>query len=141
MKTIYLAGPFFKGTEIKNIEYAEKVLDCRGFSFFSPMRHYVDAKAGTPEWAHKIFELDRSEIDKADIVVALYYGSEGDTGTAWECGYAAAVGKPVILVHVTEGADSNVMMHCGCTSNIYLEDLEDYDFDMMPVYDFNGKMF
>ena len=128
---ISLAGPFFSEAQIKNVEYAESVLAKRGLDVFSPMRHTVDAQEGTTEWAKGIFELDRSQIEKADAVLALYYGANSDTGTAWECGYACALGKPVILVHV-ENADSNLMMHCGCRANISLQDLKDYDFDTMP---------
>ena len=138
---IYLAGPFFNETEIANIELTEKILTEKGLTFFSPMRHEVDAVNGTTEWAYKIFEMDKEEIGKSTAVVALYYGSSSDTGTAWECGYAAAIGKPVILVHVNEDGDSNLMMHCGASTNIYLKDLAAYDFDAMPVYEYLGKMF
>lgn len=141
VKRIYLAGPFFNEEEIKNIEYAETVLRKKGVSIFSPMRHKAEGEPGTPEWARRIFEMDREEIVKSDAVIALYYGNSGDTGTAWECGYASATGKPVVLVHVKRDSDSNIMMHCGCATNIYLEDLKDYDFDAMPVYEYTGKMF
>ena len=138
---IYLAGPFFNDIEVRNIEFAESVLAEKGLSFFSPMRHETDGEPGTPEWAEKVFELDRSEIEMADAVVALYYGNYGDTGTAWECGYAAAIGKPVVLVHTEKDKDSNLMMHCGCTANIFLDELEDYDLTKMPVIKYTGKMF
>ena len=105
------------------------------------MRHSVDAENGTLDWAYKIFEMDQSEIQKADAVVAVYYGSDSDSGTAWECGYAAAIGKPVILVHANSDGDSNLMMHCGAATNIYLEDLSSYDFNIMPVFEYNGKMY
>ena len=39
MKRVYLAGPFFNETEVKNIEKTESVLEGRGFDLFSPMRH------------------------------------------------------------------------------------------------------
>ena len=140
VKNVYIAGPFFNETEIKNIEYVESVLGEHGISYFSPMRHTVDAQVGTLDWAYKIFELDRTEILKADSVVAVYYGSEGDTGTAWECGYAAANGIPVILVHVNADNGSNLMLNCGSTTNIALEDIINYDFDNLPVYEFEGDM-
>ena len=141
VKRIYLAGPFFNETEIKNVEYAEKTLEKKGLSYFSPMRHSSDLESGTTGWAYDIFETDKTEIEKADAVVALYYGSESDSGTAWECGYAAARGIPVVLVHVEKDGDSNLMMHCGAYTNIYLEDLEDFDFVSMPVLEYEGKMF
>ncbi len=118
MKRVYLAGPFFNETEVKNIERAEQILEARGFELFSPMRHEVRTDPGSVQWARDIFEMDRSEIDKADVVVMLYYGVYSDSGTAWECGYAYAKGVPVVVVHVDETADSNLMVHMGCVTNI-----------------------
>ncbi len=141
IRNIYLAGPFFNDTEVDNVEYVENILEEKGLSYFSPMRHTVDAKPGTTKWAKQIFQQDREGIESADAVVALYYGNTSDSGTAWECGYAYSIGKPVVLVHVYRDGDSNVMMHCGCWSNIYLDELEDYDFQEMPVYEYKGKMF
>lgn len=141
INNIYLASPFFNDTEVKNIEYVESVLEDKGLAYFSPMRHSVDGKPGTPEWAHKVFNVDKGEIEKADAVVALYYGNTSDSGTAWECGYAYSIGKPVVLVHIDRDGDSNLMMHCGCWTNIYLDELKDYNFETMPVYEYEGKMF
>ena len=141
MMKIYIAGPFFNETEIKNIEYTEQILTEKDLSFFSPMRHEErDEEPNTPAWARKLFEMDRNAIDDCDAMIVLYYGNYSDTGTAWESGYAYAKGKPVILVHAG-GEDSNLMMHCGCRTNISLEELRSYDFDAMPAYDYNGKMF
>ena len=139
---IYLAGPFFNETEIRNIEYAEKILEQKGIPYFSPMRHEERTEEpGTPAWARKLFEMDRDEIQKADAVLAIYYGNNSDTGTAWECGYAAGIGKPVLLVHVQRDGDSNLMMHCGCQTNLYLDELAALDFEKIPVREYEGKMF
>lgn len=140
MKRVYLAGPFFNETEVKNIERAEQILEARGFELFSPMRHEVRTDLGSVQWARDIFEMDRSEIDKADVVVMLYYGVYSDSGTAWECGYACAKGVPVVVVHVDETADSNLMVHMGCVTNISLGDLATYDFDALPRYEYTGDM-
>lgn len=140
MKYVYIAGPFFNETEIENVEYVEQVLTRKGYEFFSPMRHPVDGEVGTVEWARKVFALDRESLEKADVVVLLYYGNYSDTGTAWECGYAYAKGIPVVLVHVEE-TDSNLMLHVSSASNISLKDLETYDFETLPRYEFEGKMF
>ena len=138
---IYLAGPFFNEAEIRNIEYAERVLEEKGLELFSPMRHEERTEEpGTSAWAHKLFEMDRKAIEEADALVVMYYGNYSDTGTAWECGYAFAKGKPVVLVHVNEATDSNLMMHCGCRANIHLEELADYDFSIMPARGYSGKM-
>ena len=141
VKKVYLAAPFFNDKEVKNVEYAERVLSEKGLSYFSPMRREDKGEAGTLEWAYDIYEADITEIEKADVIVALSYGNYGDSGTSWECGYAVGKGKPVVLVHTERDGDSNLMMHCGCTTNIYLDELADYDFNSMPVYEYNGDMF
>ncbi len=104
------------------------------------MRHSVDAEAGTAEWSQQIFDIDVEEIKKADAVLLMYYGRYSDSGTAWECGCAYAIGKPIVVVHADREADSNLMVHQGCTANICLDDLADFDFDEMPVCAYEGKM-
>ena len=140
VQSVYLASPFFNETEIENVEYVEKILEDNGMTYFSPMRHEAEGEPGTPEWAENIFQMDVEEIQKADAVVVLNYGSYSDSGTAWECGYAVGIGKPVVLVHVNRDGDSNLMMHCGSTTNIYLDELKDFDFETMPFFDYQGKM-
>ena len=139
---VYIASPFFNEEELKNVEYVEQILDDKGLAYFSPMRSELsESNDGSKEWANAVFELDREEIKKADAVVAIYYGSEGDTGTAWECGFAYSIGKPVILVHAYRDGNSNLMMHCSAYTNVYLDELADFDFDKMPIRAYEGKMF
>lgn len=140
IRNVYLAGPFFNDAEIEVIEYVESVLAAKGLSYYSPMRHGVFPEVGTPEWAEALFESDRAAIEEADAVVAVYYGSNSDTGTAWDCGYAASLGIPVILVHVYEDGDSNLKMHVSATTNIYMKDLEKFDFNELPVYEYQGTV-
>lgn len=137
---VYLAGPFFNETELANIKRAEEILEKRGFTVFSPRKIEIRGHGamGTVTWARETFENDRKMIDAADVVVMMYYGAYSDSGTAWECGYAFATHKPVVVVHL--GENSNLMVHEGCHSNIFLDSLEDYDFEQMPVYDYTGPM-
>ncbi len=39
------------------------------------------------------------------------------------------------------GEASNLMVHEGCHSNISFDELEEYDFEMMPAKPYKGKMF
>ena len=141
LKKIYIASPFFNSREREVLDRAETILKGRGFEVFSPREHEIrDETEGTSEWSRKTFLIDREGIDWSDCLVMLYWGNYSDTGTAWECGYAFAKGKPVILVHVNDDADSNLMMHCGCRANISLQNLKDYDFGTMPESEYTGKM-
>ena len=89
------------------------------------------------------FVNDRKFIDWADVVVALYHGCYSDSGTAWECGYAYGTGTPIVAVHVGKDPKngSNLMVHESAHANISLDELEDYDFEMMPSKRYSGIMF
>ena len=154
---LYLASPFFSQEEIINVDLAEKILRKAGHDVFSPRENKCcDEETGinsrdavvscneetdSPAWAEKIFAIAKAGIDSCDAVVMLYYSNYSDTGTAWECGYAYASGKPVIVVHITPSATSNLMIHVGSYSNIIgLSGLIDYDFTEMPKYTYTGYM-
>ena len=138
---IYLASPFFNEKELENVKIAEKILTERGFSLFSPRLNEVRTDEITQQswWSKETFMNDKKFIDWADVVVMLYYGGYSDSGTAWECGYAYGTKTPVVVVQL--GEDSNLMVHEGCHSNITLEELKTYDFEMLPAKPYKGKMF
>ena len=138
---IYLASPFFNEKELENVKIAEKILTERGFSLFSPRPNEVRTDENTQQswWSKETFMNDKKFIDWADVVVMLYYGGYSDSGTAWECGYAYGTNTPVVVVQL--GEDSNLMVHEGCHSNITLEELKTYDFEMLPAKPYKGKMF
>ena len=133
---IYLASPFFNEKELENVKIAEKILTERGFSLFSPRLNEVRTDENTQQswWSKETFMNDW-----ANVVVMLYYGGYSDSGTAWECGYAYGTNTPVVVVQL--GEDSNLMVHEGCHSNITLEELKTYDFEMLPTKPYKGKMF
>ena len=142
-KLIYLASPFFNEFELECVKRAEKILSDRGFELFSPRLHEVreNKDENLSLWAQKTFEMDRDNIDKADLVVMLYHGGYSDSGTAWECGYACGKGIPVIVVHIDEAADSNIMISESCNANISLDELKSYDFEALPKTAYKGKLF
>lgn len=137
---IYLAGPLFTEEENKNLDIVEKILREKGHIVFSPREHENrEFEVGTRAWSMQIFDLDRSYIDWCDCMVMMYYGAYSDSGTAWECGYAYGTNKPIVVVQL--GKDSNLMVHEGSHTNITLEELKDYDFDVMPKKAYAGSMF
>ena len=140
-KKIYIASPFFNDREKEALDRAEKILRERSFEVFSPREHDIpDETVGTSEWSRKTFLVDKNGIDWSDCLVMLYWSNYSDTGTAWECGYAYATGKPVIVIHL--GDSSNLMIHEGSHTNLDgVEDLIDYDFELMPRRVYEGKMY
>ena len=142
-KRIYLASPFFNENELECVKRAEDILLSRGFELFSPRLNEVreDKDKNPALWAQKTFELDRDNIDTADVVVMLYHGGYSDSGTAWECGYACGNGIPVIAVHIDKNNDANIMITQSCRANIALDELTDYDLEALPKKSFDGKIF
>lgn len=137
---IYLASPFFNDIELKFVSRAEETLRKRGFDVFSPREHEDrEHEVGTHPWAEAIFKMDRDHIHDCDVMVMLYHGNYSDSGTAWECGYAYGIGKPVIAIQL--GENSNLMVHESVTANISIEDLETYDFETLPSNIYEGAMF
>jgi nucleoside 2-deoxyribosyltransferase len=89
---IYLAGPDVFRPDVT--EWAESVRDlCRRYGFEALLP--VDHNETTPE---KIYQSNIDLIRKAQIVVANldpFRGPEPDSGTAFELGYALALGKKI----------------------------------------------
>ena len=88
---VYLAGPLFTTAEREfNTRLAAR-LRRAGHEVFLPQeaedRHQP---------ARVAFEQDVAAIDGAEVVVANMDGSDPDSGTCWECGYAFGK-KPIVL--------------------------------------------
>jgi nucleoside 2-deoxyribosyltransferase len=91
MAIIYLAGPLFTIAEQSfNIALA-RFLESRGFEVWLPQEHEPRRRT-----AQAIFQMCAAALDEADVVVACMDGPDPDSGTAWECGYASAKGKPIV---------------------------------------------
>jgi len=92
-KLVYVAGPLFDEGERWWIETIEESIASLHFRTFLPHR---DNPEKTSETVQLIFENNRDAIHQSDLVVANLNGITTDDGTAWELGYAAALGKPAI---------------------------------------------
>jgi nucleoside 2-deoxyribosyltransferase len=89
---IYLAGPDVFRPDVESwMEYARELCHRYGFEPLLP----IDSIETKPE---RIFQGNIDLIRKAQIVVANldpFRGSEPDSGTAFELGYAHALGKKI----------------------------------------------
>ena len=128
---VYLAGPFFNEIERNNILLAKNLLKQKNLDIFVPMEHKFenDDKMSNEVWAKMVYELDRDEINKCDVVVSVYYGLYSDTGTAWELGFAKALNKKVIVVHTNYDGVASLMINSSADFNLKgLESLRNFDF-------------
>lgn len=87
------------------IDIIKNAYDGDDLELYIPMEHKVENDYQNPdgtwhlpnhEWARDVFWTDRRHIEEADLVVALYDGRIGTTGTAWELGYAFGKNIPII---------------------------------------------
>ncbi|WP_153111624.1 nucleoside 2-deoxyribosyltransferase [Propionivibrio limicola] len=93
MKAVYLAGPDVFHKEAPVLAEKHKAL-CRLYGF--EPHHPFDQPIPT---AGNIFQTNIDLIRRADAVVANlnpFRGTEVDSGTAFEVGFAIALGKPVV---------------------------------------------
>ena len=88
---IYLAGPLFTLAEIDfNLKLASKLVN-KGFEVFLPQQECQGKDL------NEIFTICVSGLDSCDVILANVDGSDADSGTSWECGYAYAKNIPVVI--------------------------------------------
>ena len=100
-KRVYLAGPaVFHPAARQVFEYLVEVCARHGLEAITPETGDLDLSApdrGAVAAAIRAQNLDK--IRAADAVIACispFRGPGADAGTAWEMGYAEALGKPVV---------------------------------------------
>jgi nucleoside 2-deoxyribosyltransferase len=118
MMKIYLAGPLFTLAEQNFNASLARFLESQGFEVWLPQEREPRRKT-----AKAIFQMDVEAIDWADLVVACMDGPDPDSGTAWECGYAFAKGKPIVCYRTdfrisgdAKGAPYNLMLSESATT-------------------------
>ncbi len=89
---IYQAGPLFTQAELEFNRRLATALRVAGHEVFVPQEIDQNLSAG---YANRIFLADVAAQDWAEVYVAVLDGSDVDSGTAWEMGYAYGKGKPV----------------------------------------------
>ena len=120
---IYFAGPLFtSGERLFNAEVGAR-LRAAGPEVFLPQEQELNAYNPA-----RIFRNDVDHLDWSNVVVGIMDGSDPDSGTAWEIGYAYAKGTPTILLRTdfrewgsrTGDAPYNLMLTESATERIEL---------------------
>ncbi len=92
---IYLAAPLFSEAERDfNGKVAGKLREA-GFSVWMPQESLF-VRDGTLDEKRQIYEEDITALKGCDVVVAVLDGVDVDCGVAFEIGFAAALGKPIV---------------------------------------------
>lgn len=122
---VYLASPFFHAEEQVMYNEAIRILRGEGLNVFVPREHTIPDGWNMPNhvWGESVFAVDYLALAQCDVVVVLNFGMYSDSGTAWECGCAYALGKKVVNV-LCGGDDTeySLMMVNGTTATVSLEE-------------------
>ncbi len=98
---IYIAGKITNKSEREFLEEVDKLCKSLGFETFLPHRDVGLAKSIKD--VKKIFEGDiKKGFKNVNLVVAVFDGLHVGAGTAWELGYAYALGLPSIGIKTDE---------------------------------------
>lgn len=134
--TFYLAGPWFteKADILENYAYSVYKASGTEHKIFRPRTDGKDSP-------YETYLGNLEAINKCDVVLALI--SEKDVGTAFEIGYARALGKYVILVGFNNKdfeRKTNLMLafaseQCITIDKLYkiFNDSIDYSFDSVKM--------
>ncbi|MGC4012554.1 MAG: nucleoside 2-deoxyribosyltransferase [Pseudomonas sp.] len=116
MLKLYLAGPdVFLPDAFEQGERLKALCAEFGVQGLYPLDHSVpDGIVEPVEQARWIYQANLELIRQADVVLANlnpFRGAEPDSGTAFELGYAAALGKP-LFGYIDEGGSCAERMPC-----------------------------
>lgn len=85
------------------------------------------------EWSKRVYENDKSEIDKADLLLFLSYGKENNAGSVWEVGYAFAKNKKIIMLRMSDDVES-IMLFGSVDVIINYDNVDEYNWEDLPEY-------
>lgn len=121
---IYLASPFFQQEEITVYEEAIRILRSQNLNVFVPREHTIPNAWDLPNniWGESVFAVDYLAITQCDVVAVLNFGMYSDSGTAWECGAAFALGKKVVnILCGSDDTEYSLMMVNGTNTTVTLD--------------------
>lgn len=108
---IYMAGAFFRPETKTKIDSLVEQMREHGYDVYVPQEHTVPNawEMSQEDWAREVFKMDVAAIQDCDMLFVVYDGLYSDSGTAWEIGYAYALGKN-IQMSVNDGVkDMSIM--------------------------------
>ena len=109
---IYIASAMFTERQQTRINKQAKYLRELGHEVYVPHELKIENadNLSNNDWAHEVFTRDVKAIDEANVLFYFCEGMEGDIGAAWECGYAYAKGKRIIVYELQDSAEISLMV-------------------------------
>jgi len=126
----YIAAPFFTPEQNDVVEDIKAILVRRGIDFFSPKDFFVVPTNACKQVLKRTFEMNLSEMNCCDCVVAVTDGK--DMGTIFECGYAFAKNIPVFYIALTLGNNKFNLMLAESAYGVY-RSMEEFRMAMTKI--------
>ncbi len=113
--TIYLAAPLFSEGERQFNRLIAEELKTLHYRVHLPQELDDTDECREDNREASIYQQNLAALKAADIIVAVIDGADADSGTAWEMGYAAALGKRVVALRtdfrrLSENESVNLML-------------------------------
>lgn len=117
MKRVYIASDMFSTYRKGLINRLASALRRQGREVYVPHEHEIEGGWSMPnrEWGKRVFEEDVKALDWCDTVIYFCEGMTGDIGSAWECGYAYAKGKKILVQFLGKQTDKISLMVANST--------------------------
>lgn len=138
---VYLSAPIFSQSQRQwNRRLASALAAAMpGLTVILPQDFRVEDRFNDPRTFESIYRRCTGEIAAADALIAVLDGPDADSGTAFEAGFAAARGVPVIGVRTDyrAGQDrgTNLMLGRACARFVFnmsfREDTDDLAADIV----------
>lgn len=141
---IYLSAPLFTQFERRwNRRLATELTErIEGAEVIMPQDFRVSDSFNRPEDFPRLFDTCLESLEEADVVVGVLDGADVDSGTAFEVGYAYALGLPVIGIRTdyrqNQDRGLNIMLAQCCTELLRAMSFSE-DIDQL-VKDLSGKI-
>lgn len=122
-KLVYFAGPWFDEKAkfmLSTIKYVCRATEQTMYNVVFPDEYEFDLPSNT-------YQNNIDLITKCDLVIANI--ASKDVGTAYEIGYAKALGKQIVLLGYDKTCfekTTNIMLAFAADKCIVLEDLQDF---------------
>lgn len=109
MRKVYIAAPWFTPKQAERLEGIKKLLTNYKIPFYSPKDECLFTNV-TEMDPFKVLQTNCDAIVESEFILAIT--DEKDVGTMWECGYAYAMGVPILYVWLTkeDGQKFNLML-------------------------------
>jgi nucleoside 2-deoxyribosyltransferase len=95
---VYLAAPLFSEAERTYNATLAALLEKNLFDVYLPQDTGDDSDRRNGPEQNRLFYKNLHALKESDSIVAIIEGADADSGTAWEMGFAFALGKPVVAL-------------------------------------------